>query len=62
MLRAIASTQSINNPPDKTAIGNSRRWEVPAIARATCGIINPTNPIVPQTDTNVPVSSDSTNR
>lgn len=40
-LRAMASTQSMNSPPDNAAIGSSFRWAVMAMARETCGMMSP---------------------
>ena len=50
------------HPTFNAAMGSSFRCAVPAMARETCGMISPTKPIVPQTDTNAPVSTESASR
>lgn len=50
-VRAAMSASMMNIAPSRTAIGNSFQWLVPTSPRAMCGMINPTNPMIPHLHT-----------
>ena len=53
---AITSAQIINIDPRSIDIGVSLLWSDPTSDLVICGMINPTNPMIPQTETKTPVS------
>ena len=49
-------------PPAINDIGNRRLWHAPKIRRKICGIISPTNPMIPESATADAVSRDAVPR
>jgi len=57
--RARSSTSSRKEAPVKNAAGSSRLCSGPTIKRARCGIISPTQPMIPVTATTEAVSNEA---
>ncbi len=55
----IVSAQSSKMAPEKKQAGISTRLSGPTMNRRRCGIIRPTKPIIPETETQIAVISEA---
>ena len=60
MVRASRSPTTMNDAPNSTPTGSTRRWSDPTISRTMCGTTRPTNPMTPLTATATPTMSEVT--
>ena len=59
IVRASVSARIRNMPPSRNEAGSNSRWSGPKIIRVTWGMMSPTNPTTPLTDTTAPVMTEA---